>query len=104
MLHLSSCEYAPPEVLLKELHVDETGMAFTLGGTAVRMVAEGLVEQFHKDGGINYVEWNIHREDEGWFVLTMHRRGAKSPGNVAHERQLEIDRLSALLIQHGIEP
>jgi hypothetical protein len=97
-LHLTSCETAPPEVRLKELHMDERGTEMTFEGTAVRMFAEGMVEQFHKDGGINYVEWHIHRADEGWFVLTMQRRGAKSPGQVAAERLEEIRRLEAEIV------
>jgi hypothetical protein len=96
-LHLTSCEYAPPEVHLKELHADERGMEVTFAGSAVRVFAEGIVDQFHKDGGINYVEWNVHRADEGWFVLTMRRREGKSPGQVAHERMEEIERLKRLL-------
>lgn len=102
-LTLTSCEYAAPEVHLKELHADENGMEVTFVGTAVRAVAEGLVEQFHADGGINYVEWNIHRADEGWFILTLKRRDGKSPGQVAAERLVEIERLTRLLIENGSE-
>lgn len=101
-LNLTFCEYAPPEVRLKELHADETGMEATFVGTAVRTVAEGLVEQFHRDGGVNYVEWNVHRADEGWFVLTLKRRDGKSPGQIAAERWVEIERLMTILGVNGI--
>lgn len=98
-LHLTSCEDAPPEVRLKELHMDERGIEATFVGSAVRIFAEGLVEQFHADGGINYVEWNMHRADEGWFVLTMRRREGVSPGQLAAERLVEIERLKRELIE-----
>lgn len=93
-LTLTSCEDAPLEVRVKELHYDEHGMEATFVGTAVRNLAEGLVEQFHADGGINYVEWNIHRADEGWFVLTLRRRDGKSPATLTAERLAEIERLT----------
>lgn len=102
-LHLTSCEDAPPEVHLKELHMDEHGTEITFMGSAVRIFAEGLVEQFHKDGGVNYVEWQVHRRDEGWFTLTMQRRRGISPGQLAAERLIEIERLKALLAEHGID-
>jgi hypothetical protein len=73
--------------------MDERGLEMTYEGTAIRALAEGLVEQFHADGGINYVEWNMHRADEGWFVLTMRRREGVSPGQLAAERLVEIERL-----------
>lgn len=47
-LHLNSCEHAPPEVHLKELHVDSRGIEATLQGSAIRIVAERLVEEFKK--------------------------------------------------------
>ena len=101
-LNLTSCEDAPPEVLLKELHVDEHGTEMTFVGSAVRIFAEGLVEQFLKDGGVNYIEWHMHRADEGWFTLTMQRRRGVSPGQLAAERLVEITHFKALLAQHGI--
>jgi len=70
MIHLTSCEDAPPEVRLKELHMDERGMEASFVGSAIRIVAEGLVDQFDKDGGINYIEWHLHSVDKGWFTLT----------------------------------
>jgi hypothetical protein len=99
MIHLTSCEDAPPEVHLKELHMDERGVEAMFVGSAVRIFAEGLVEQFHADGGINYVEWNMHRADEGWFVLTMRRREGVSPGQLAAEQLVEIERLKRELTE-----
>lgn len=93
MLHLTSCEDAPPEVRLKELHMDERGLEMTFGGSAIRIVAEGLVEEFKKAGGVNYVEWNLHRADMGWFTLTMRRQNGTSPGELAASRLREIDAL-----------
>lgn len=90
VLHLTSCEYPPPEVRLKEFHADENGMEATFVGSAVRVVAEGLVEQFHRDGGINYVEWNVHRAGEGWFTLTLRRREGKSPGQLVAELKADM--------------
>jgi hypothetical protein len=97
-LHLTSCEYAPPEPpVVKELHVDEDGIEAILEGPVVRIVAEGLFEEFRNASGVNYVEWNISVPGEGYFTLTMQRVGASTPGKLAAERAVRIAELEALL-------
>lgn len=81
-LHLLSCEDAPPDVRLTEFHADADRMEATFKGDLIQIIAEGLVEQFHLGGGVNYIEWTVLDPDEGLFTLTMQRRDGSLPGEV----------------------
>lgn len=71
----------PPDVRLKELHIDENGTTTTWHGDGIRMFAEWAIEWFKQEGGINYVTLDVHRVDKGWYTLTMQKKGGVSPGD-----------------------
>lgn len=97
-LHLTSCEYAEPEVYLKEMHLDDHGLEATFKGIAVKAFTESAIEDFKASGGINYVEWQVQSAGEGWFTLTMQRKAGKSPGEIAAERLAESQRLARFFL------
>ncbi len=73
--------------------MDERGIEARFKGPAVRAFAESAVDSFKALGGINYVEWSVHRADEGWFTLTMQRKSGKSPGEIVAELNAKLTAL-----------
>lgn len=84
-----------PTLRLKELHMHEHGLEVTFEGSVISVVAEGLADEFRKAGGVNYVTWDLHAKDLGWFTLTMQRRAGETPEQQARERLATIARLRA---------
>lgn len=98
--------WVPPGIILKSLHYENGTGEATFEGQEVRVIIRALAAAFIESGGINYVEWNFHAADRPWFILTIQKRGAESPGRQASERLAEIKRLRAGIqaIIDGSEP
>jgi hypothetical protein len=80
----------PPEVRMTEMHLDKDMVCAQWEGHTVRRFAVDMIEWFEKEGGPNYVAFDIHAADKGWFTLTMQRKEGRSPAQMAVEMKNKV--------------
>lgn len=70
------------------------GLTFTGARDAMLRMADAMVTFFKGEGGVNYVETQVHHPEDGDFILSVQRAAGKTPHELRREAEGQRDTLT----------
>lgn len=70
----------------------------------LQLVVSCMVENFNREGGVNYVEWTVaHAETGETYSFLMQKRFGKTPAEINDELQGQVKKLEKAIRDHRDE-